>query len=85
LNFRISEKIRFVLSQQAAQVLAVGGAARVPVVIHHAAAREGLAYLRVQIVAIGQHKECEVAAELAVHLAGKHRHRVALACALGVP
>ncbi len=73
------------LAQQPAQMRATRGAAWVAVVIHHAAAGEGLVDLRVQVVAVGEYQEGEVAAQLAVHLAGEHHHRVALASPLGVP
>ena len=79
------EDVRLVLGQQAAQVFAAEGAARVTVMVNHAATGKGLVYLRVQVFAVGQHEEGEVAAELAVHLAGEHNHRVALASPLGVP
>ena len=61
------------------------GPAGLAVVVHRAAAGEGLVDLVVEVVAIGQHQESEVAPEPAVHLAGEHHHRVALARPLGVP
>ena len=66
-------------------MLAAFRPAGVSVVVRHAAAGEGLVDLVVEVVAVGQHQEREVAAELAVHLAGEHHHRVALARPLGVP
>ena len=59
--------------------------ARVAVVVHDAAAGVGLVDLGVEVVAVGQHQEREVAAQLAAHLPGEHHHRVALAGSLGVP
>ena len=79
------EDVRFVLGQQPAQMPAAFRPAGVSVVVRHAAAGEGLVDLVVEVVAVGQHQEREVAAELAVHLPGEHHHRVALARPLGVP
>ena len=79
------EDVGLVLGQQAAQVLAAGGPAGLAVVVHHAAAGEGLVELGVQVLSVGEHQEGEVAAQLAMHLAGEHDHGVALARALGVP
>ena len=59
--------------------------ALVEVVVHYSAAGEGLVDLVVEVCAVGQHQEGEVAAELSVHLAGEHHHRVALARPLRVP
>ncbi len=53
--------------------------------IDHAAPGEGLVDLRIQVVTIGQNEEREVAAELAMHLAGEHHHRIALARPLCMP
>ena len=79
------EDVGLVLGQQPTQVVAAARPAGVTVVVHHAAAGEGLVDLGVEIVAVGQHQEREVAAQLAMHLAGEHHHRVALAGPLGVP
>ena len=79
------EDVRLVRAQQPAQMLAAFRPAGVSVVVRHAAAGEGLVDLGVEVVAVGQHQEREVAAELAVHLPGEHHHRVALARPLGVP
>ena len=79
------EDVRLVLGQQPVEVPAALRPAGVAVVVHHPAAGEGLVELVVEVVAVGQHQEGEVAAELAVHLAGEHHHRVALARPLRVP
>ena len=79
------EDVRLVLRQQPAQVLSARGPAGVAVVVHHPAAGEGLIDLAVEVVAVGQHQEGEVAAELAMHLAGEQHHRIALAGPLGMP
>ena len=79
------EDVRLVLRQQPAQVLPARGPAGVTVVVHHAAAGEGPVDLAVEVVAVGQHQEGEVAAELAMHLAGEQHHRIALAGPLGMP
>ena len=79
------EDVGLVLCQQAAEVLSVCRPAGFAVVIDHAAAGEGLVDLAVEVFAVGQHQEGEVAPQLAMHLAGEHHHRVALAGALGVP
>ena len=77
--------MRLVLGQQFGQVLTACRPARVAVVVHHPATGKSLVDLRVQVVAIGQHQEGEVAAELAVHLAGEQHHGIALARPLRVP
>ena len=79
------EDVRLALRQQPAQVLSARGPAGVAVVVHHPAAGEGLVDLAVEVVAVGQHQEGEVAAELAMHLAGEQHHRIALAGPLGMP
>src|SRR4051812_14880298 len=66
-------------------MVAAGGPARLLVMIHNPAAGEGLVDLRIEVVAIGQHEEREVAAELAMDLACEQGHRVALAGPLSVP
>ena len=79
------EDVRLVLAQQPAQVLAAARPAGVAVVVDHAAAGVGLVDLGVEIVAVGQHQEGEVAAQFPAHLAAEHHHRVALAGPLRVP
>ena len=66
-------------------MLTAGCTARVAVVIRHAAACKGFVNLGVQILTVGQNQKREIAAELAMNLAGKKYHRVALAGALGMP
>jgi len=41
--------------------------------------------LRVQVIAVGEDRKGEVAAQLAMHLAGEEHHGTALARALGMP
>ncbi len=52
---------------------------------HHTTIGKGPVDLGVEVVAVSQHQKGKVTAELAVHLAGEHHHRIALARALGVP
>ena len=53
--------------------------------IYHAAACEGFVDLRVEVRAVCEDEEGEVAAEFAVYFAGEEYHRVAFASALCVP
>ena len=55
------------------------------VVVDHAAASKRLVELSVEVVAVGEHQEGEVATDLPVHLPSEHHHRVTLAGPLGVP
>ncbi|OPY86292.1 MAG: hypothetical protein A4E72_01712 [Syntrophus sp. PtaU1.Bin208] len=77
--------VGLVLCQQSAEVLAAGGPAGIAVVVHDAAAGEGLVDLRVQVLAVGQHQEGEIPAQPAVDLPREHHHRVALPRPLGMP
>jgi hypothetical protein len=77
--------MRFVLGQQLGEMLAARRSARVAVVVHHAAPGKGLVDLRVQVVAVGEDQKGEVAAQLAMHLAGEEHHGIAFARALGMP
>ena len=54
-------------------------------VIYNAATGEGFVDLRVQVRAVGEDEEGEVAAEFAMYFAGEENHGVAFACALCVP
>ncbi len=73
------------LPKQVAKVLATRSAARVAVVIHHTATGKALVNLRIEIVAVGENQEGEVTAKLAMHLARKKKHRIALPRPLGMP
>lgn len=77
--------MRFVLGQELGEVLAARGPARVAVVVHHAASGKGLVDLLVQVVAVGEDQKGEVAAQLAMDLAGEKYHGIALARNLGMP
>jgi hypothetical protein len=86
LNFWISEKTcDLCWASNLVQVLAARCPARVAVVVHHAASGEGLVDLRVQVVAVGEDQKGEVAAQLAMDLAGEEHHGIALARTLGMP
>jgi len=55
-------------------MLTAGCTARIAVVIRYAAAGKGLVNLGVQILTVGQNQKGEIAAELAMNLAGKKYH-----------
>ena len=73
------------LGKKLTQMLPAACAARIAVIVHKPASREGLVYLGVQVLTIGQDQKSEVAAELTVNLAGEEYHGVTLACSLCVP
>ena len=79
------ENVPLMLGQKSAQVGTAGSTTLFTVSVNHAAAGKSLVDLRIQIVSIGKHQEREIAAELAMDLAGKHHHRIALACTLSMP